>query len=68
MSSITLERQETPIAYCSVLGESLRFDEYFRPCFSPFATIEFYKVKFTDISNAGKTARKMKIILQSNGF
>ena len=28
---ITLEREETPIACCSVLGESLPFDQYLGP-------------------------------------
>ena len=38
---ITLEGGETPIAYCSVWIESLRFDQCFRPFFRHFATMKF---------------------------
>ena len=44
---MTLERGETATAYCSVQGESLQFDQRFRPFSSHFATMKFYKVKFT---------------------
>ena len=41
----TLERDETPIAYCPVLKESpFQFDQYnqwFRPIVSHFATMKF---------------------------
>ena len=38
---ITLEEGETPIAYCSVLIESSRFDQCFKLFFRHFATMEF---------------------------
>ena len=65
---LTLERGKTPIAYCFVYGESLRFDQSFRPFFSHFAIMKFNKVKFIDISSAGKTAIKITKILQSFSF
>ena len=37
---MTIERGETPIAYCSVKGGSLRFDQRFRPFFSHVATMK----------------------------
>ena len=38
---ITLEGGETPMAYCSIRIESLRFDQCFRPFFRDFATMKF---------------------------
>ena len=37
---IVLEGGETPMAYCSILIETLRFDQCFRPFFRHFATIK----------------------------
>ena len=37
---IALEGKETPMAYCSIWIESLRFDQCFRPFFRHFATIK----------------------------
>ena len=38
---ITLEGGETPMAYCSILIESLRFDQCFRPFSCHLATMKF---------------------------
>ena len=38
---IALEGGETPMAYCSILIESLRFDQCFRPFSRDFATMKF---------------------------
>ena len=67
---ITFEGGETPMAYCSILTESLRFDQCFRPFFRHFATMKVisYKVEFTNTSSAGRTARKITKILRSVGF
>ena len=65
---IALEGGETPIAYCSLRIESLRFDQCFRPCSRHFATIKLHKVQFTYTSSAGRTARKItknNLIFQS---
>ena len=57
ISLTSLERGETPIAFCSLLGESLQFDLCFRAFFNHFATITFYKVKFAYTSSTGREAR-----------
>ena len=51
---------ETPIAQCSVKGDSSQFNQCFRPFLNDFAAMKFFKVEFTDTSSAGKTARKIK--------
>ena len=38
---ITLQGGETPMAYCSIWIESLRFDQCFGPFFRDFATMKF---------------------------
>ena len=38
---ITLEGGQMPMAYCSILIESLRFGQCFRPIFRHFATMKF---------------------------
>ena len=44
-------------------GESLLFDQFFRPLFSHFETMNFYEVEFNYTFSAGRTARKIiKII------
>ena len=65
---IALERGDTPIAYCSAYGEPLHFDQCFRPFSATLQSCNSYKVKYTDTSSAGKTAKKITYVFRSIGF
>ena len=65
---ITLEGGETPMAYCFVWIESLRFDQCFRPFFRHFATMIFTKLNLQILLVLVGQRKKLKKFFDHSTF